>query len=132
MIGAHVAGFPALVVDRLLARHLDPFLPAMTSEERTSVLAMQEQVRQSAEHFRSVRDAGSGTAAVRSGANRAQSAANELGVSEAMELLGLRARQVRYLAERWQAVGLARKVGRSWLIDRAAVELHAEDRRRCA
>ena len=45
----------------------------------------------------------------------------ELTASQAAIMLNLSEQRVRQLAVRWAADGLARKVGRTWLIDRAGV-----------
>jgi hypothetical protein len=130
VIGANVSGFSAHVYDRLAARYLPALLVAMSEEQRREVLATQAEVRQSAAFWDSVKSAERGNAAMPFSPAGASSAAHEVGVAEVVQLLGLGARQVRNIAQRWEPEGLARKVGMSWLLDRAAVEALAEARRR--
>jgi hypothetical protein len=47
-------------------------------------------------------------------------------------MLDLSEQWVRKLAVRCAAEGLARKVGRAWLLDRAAVEMYRDKERRSA
>lgn len=129
MIGALTSGYRALVVERMLERGLEPYLRAAVPEDRADLLLYQQEVRHSAALFRRVRDAADGSEVARFGAGGGPSVPAEVGVSEAAALLGLEPRQVRNLAQRWKADGLARKVSRAWLIDLAAVE-HYRDRER--
>ena len=61
-----------------------------------------------------------------------QSQGEELTTSEAATILNLSEQRVRQLAVRWAAEGLARKVGRVWLLDRTAVEMYRDKDRRSA
>jgi hypothetical protein len=132
VIGAHVEGFAALVFDKLAARHLPELLKAFSAEQREQVLGAQRDIRQSAEWWLSVTTAEVGSAAVAPVAGGASSSL--IDVEEAAVLLGVKVRQARTTAQRFEGAGLAEKVGGVWLLDRSAVEVLAESRRnrRCA
>ena len=52
----------------------------------------------------------------------------EITTSQAAAMLGVSDQRVRQLAARWVYRGLARKVGRTWLLDPAAVAIYREGR----
>jgi hypothetical protein len=56
----------------------------------------------------------------------------ELTTSQAAVMLDLSEQRLRQLAVRWAANGLARKVGRIWLLDRTAVVIYRDKDRRSA
>jgi hypothetical protein len=63
---------------------------------------------------------------------RPQSQSEEVTTSQAAIMLNLSEQRVRQLAFRWAADGLARKVGRVWLLDRTAVVMYRDKDRGAA
>lgn len=131
LIGAHVAGWSAFAIDAVLHKHLDPYLRAMSPAQRRQVERTHEAIHRAALYWKAqaISDDGNaeaGAAEIRS------SSAGELSTVDVARILGVSERRVCQLAVEWMAEGLARKVGRSWLIDAAAVELHHETMRRSA
>lgn len=57
---------------------------------------------------------------------------DEITIAQAAGLLDVTERRVCQLAAGWADSGLARKVGRSWVVDRQAVVLHREQTRGAA
>lgn len=127
MIGAHVAGFPAHVVDRLLHRHVAPLLAGMSPGQRREMEQVLREVRAAADHWTDHTSAAGGSAAVVDAAIEASSLQDELSITEAAEVLGVKERRVRQLAVVWEAQGMARKVGQAWLLDPTAVLAHRDD-----
>lgn len=135
VIGAHVEGFAALVVDRLLAAHLPRVLGAMSAEQRREVELARREVRAAADWWLAstrVVAAGGNAEGVGAEIEAGSSVNDEIDVATAVRLLGCGARRVRQLAAGWEPQGLARKVGQSWLLDRTAVEARRVDLRRSA
>jgi hypothetical protein len=133
MPGAHVAGWSAWVVSVLLARHLDRYLPAMTPQQRTELARTRAGVDAAAKLFQERGTTASGSAEtplaeIGAGLERSR----WMTVADAAPLLGSSERRVRQLAAPWEPQGLARKVGRSWLVDREALEMYAQGRRNVA
>jgi hypothetical protein len=129
LLGAHLSGWPAFVVDVLLKRHLGPYMAAMTSEQRESVTRAQAAIHAAALHWRASDD---GSAEVPVTEVRAPSNHDEITTAQAAGLLAVSERRVCQLAAGWADDGLARKVGRSWVVDRQAVLLHRQQTRGAA
>jgi hypothetical protein len=130
LLGAHLAGWPAFVVDVLLKRHLGPYMAAMTSEQRAAVERAHAAIHAAALHWRA---SGSGSAEPPVTAQEQGLIHDEISIAEAAELLAVSERYVRGLAVGWAREGLARKPGgRAWLIDRQAVLLHRQQTRGAA
>ncbi|MFI7632423.1 helix-turn-helix domain-containing protein [Microbispora rosea] len=111
--GALVSGFAAHVVDRLLAKHLPMLLRStpMSEEQRAALVETRVAVALAADTW-AIAAAATPVAAIGS-----SSPGDEISTAEAAALLGVKERRVRQLAEG----GLGRKVGRVWVLDRAAV-----------
>lgn len=123
--GAVASGFAAVVVDRLLARHLPSLLPAFSVEQRVEVVAFRRAVARAADVYR-----GRPVSPERSGETEvsvigAGSGRDEISTIEAAALLGVGVRRVQQYAKG----GMGRRVGRVWLLDRGEVEAAAAARR---
>jgi len=129
VIGAMLAGLPAHVVDRLLARHLPVLMQGFSPRQRREMEAAQRQLREAADYW-TARTAAGGTAAGIGAPVVADSEGHEMDVAQAAGLLGVEVRRVRQLAATWQAHGLARKVGQSWLLDATTVLAYRDEQRR--
>ena len=131
LLVAPVAGWSAVVVDVLLSRHLRPLLSGMTEGQRRELERTRRAVHVAALIWRdATSDIESAQAAPTEAA--AGSEDDELDTAEAARELGVSRQRVRQLAERWALDGLARKVGRSWLVDRTAVLMYRDNGRRTA
>jgi hypothetical protein len=131
VIGACVSGFSALLVDRVLARHLPQYLRSLSPAQRREVDRLQRDVRAAADLYSDRTTAAvNGSGGTVAPEVRAGWGQDEVGADEAAEVLGCSVRRVRQLAAAWQPLGLARKVGRVWLIDRTAVLAHRDERGR--
>lgn len=124
MIGAHVEGFAAHVVDRLLVDRLPRLLPGMDTAQRRAVQRAHQQIAEAAAHWEALTSAG-GSAEVLF-AEVGASSPEELDVPAAALVLGVSERRVRQIAAAWEGEGTARKVGRSWHLDRLAVFLYSQ------
>ncbi|MFI7044747.1 helix-turn-helix domain-containing protein [Streptosporangium sandarakinum] len=122
--GALVAGFGAHVVDRLLARYLPPLLQStpFTAEQRKALEATRDAIAQAADAYTRQPVAAAATPVAATGPS---STREEITTAEAAVVLGVKERRVRQLAEG----GLGRKVGRVWVMDRAAVLAYRDERR---
>jgi hypothetical protein len=131
LLGAHVSGWSAVVVDALLSRHVRPYLPAMTLVQRQEVESCRREVHAAALLWHASTSASASTQTpIAEIAPQSQS--EELTTSQAAIMLDLTEQRVRQLAACWTADGLARKVGRVWLIDRTAVVMYRHKDRRSA
>src|SRR5688500_10153047 len=102
LIGAHVAGYSALVVDTLFKRHLKPYLGQMSPEQRRELESTRRAVHAAVAYWLNQRippgaDDGA-TAAVLAAIGEGSDRGGELTTSDAAGLLGLRERRVRELA----------------------------------
>lgn len=129
--GAHLSGWAAYAVDCILRRNADPYARAMSTEQRMEFEAAGRAIHAAAllwhQHaITAERNAEMVAAEIE------ESSTHEIGTAAAATLLGVTERRVCQLAPAWQDDGLARKVGRAWLIDRGAVLLEARSRQSAA
>ena len=134
--GAHLVGFSAYAVDRLLRALLtDPatwraVTDPLSPRQRQALTRALRAIYEAADEWLTLEEsAAGGNAATPVGQAEAASIRDdEIDTAEAAELLGLRERRVRDLA----AAGVlgARRVGGSWRYSRAAVLAFAAERRR--
>ncbi len=124
LLGVTVAGWPAFVVDAILRRYLPPYLKAMTPEQAREVEHFHTAVHAAAAYWQS-RTSVSGSAEPGAAEMASRSTGEDLSTTQAAALLGVSERRVCQLAADWQHDGLARKVGRSWLVDREAVTVYS-------
>ena len=123
VLGVQVAGWPAVVVDVLLRRHGAPYLKAMSGEQRREVETFRRAVHAAALYWQA-------RASVTEVPKRSEpetatrSQSDEMSTAEAATYLGVSERRVCQLASTWQYDGLARKAGRTWLLDREAVRIY--------
>ena len=129
-IGALVAGWAAFAIDAILRTTDESGRPraaryaaAMTPEQRAEFEQTCRSIRQAAQWHDSRRTPASGTAEI-APVPVEERLSHELSAADAAALLGVTDRHIRYLATGWAEHGLARKVGRAWLIDREAIRLH--------
>lgn len=130
-LGAHVSGWSAFIVDAILRRDLKRLLPAMSDEQRRVILRTARAVHAAAllyEAERLDRAASVGGSAEAVLGEMPTDLNQEIGTEQAAVLLGVSGRRICQLAAIWADHGLARKVGRSWLIDRSAVEMYRSER----
>ncbi len=115
MLGVSVAGWPAFVVDTILRRYLGPYLRAMTPEQAREVEQFHAAVHAAAVHWQARTTAG-GNAEAAAAEVPSPSTREDLSTTQAAALLGVTERRVCQFAASWQHDGLARKVGRTWLV----------------
>jgi hypothetical protein len=130
VLGVHLAGWPAVVVDVLLGKYLPPYLAAMSPRQRAEVERMRWDVHAAAVHWRAISDGCSAQYVATE--TTPPSTHDEITTAQAAGLLGVSERRVCQLAVGWADDGLARKVGRSWLVNRQAVLLHRQRTRSAA
>lgn len=121
LLGALVAGWPAFVLDVILNRYLPPYLAAMTPQQRAEVERAHQAIGDAARLYDAVRTSVSGSAEAALAETAACSEEHEITTAAAALLLGLTERRVCQLAAGWADDGFARKVGRTWLLQREAV-----------
>jgi CRP-like cAMP-binding protein len=129
---AFVSGWPAEVVDMMLSRYAPQFLAAMAPDQRAEVEVAHRAIHRAAKAH--------GAAKVRHRTSDIEPeefsapSEHEISTREAAEVLDVTPRQVCRLAAEWAAEGLARQVGRTWLVDRDAVAAYQDqqERRRSA
>jgi hypothetical protein len=124
VLGVAVAGWPAFVVDCLLRRHGGPYLKAMSPEQAREMEVFHRAVHAAAAYWQA-RTAVIGSAEAATAEVPSSSRSDDLSTAQAASLLGVSERRVCQLAATWQDDGLARKVGRSWLVDREAVTVYS-------
>jgi hypothetical protein len=129
---AIVGGWPAQVIDTLMSRYLPKYLAAMTPEERAEMDRAHRVMARAAKAYRAGQlcdvpssDIGPSEPAP-SDLAQDLSHDDEIGTAEAAEMLDVGQRQVVKLAPVWEGQGLARRVGRTWLVDRVAVEVYRD------
>jgi excisionase family DNA binding protein len=129
---AFVSGWPAEVVDMVLSRHLPPYLAAMTPGQRAEMEPAHRVIHRAAKAHRATK-VRRRTSDIEPEEFSAPSE-HEISTREAAEVLGVTPRQVCRLAAEWATEGLARQVGRTWLVDRDAVMTYQDqqERRRSA
>lgn len=135
LLGAHVSGWSAFVLDAILRVHGAPYLRVMDPDQRRQIQRTAEALDRAALYWQEQQGCptcANASAQVAEDQSARPSWNDELSVPEAAGVLGVSPQRVRQLAVGWSAEGLARKVGRSWLVDAAAVALHRENMRRPA
>lgn len=135
VLGAHVAGWPANVLHKLLAKYVDPHMPrylgVMDAVQRQEVQRTREAIALAAAFWDQSTTADD-LAEVTSAETPRGWTHDEITTADAAGLLGVTERRVRQLIPQWADSGLARKVGRFWLVDREAVLLHRDQTRSAA
>jgi hypothetical protein len=130
-LGAHVAGWSAFALDVILRRHAKDYIRTMSTAQQREMEATRRAIHAAALLWRASTSA-SATAQTPAAEIRPQSQSEELTTPQAAIMLDLSEQRVRQLAVRWAAEGLARKVGRVWLLDRAAVVMYRDKDRGAA
>ena len=125
--GAHLSGWPAFVVDTILKRHAGPYARAMTPEQRAQFETAGRAIHCAALLWQGSISPERNAETV--AAEIGPAWVHEVGTAAAAGLLGVTERRVCQLTRLWEAEGLARKVGRAWLLNREAVLLEAQARR---
>lgn len=129
--GALVEGWSAFVVDVLLTRYLDRYLAAMSPAQRAE-LALTKAAVHAAAKLHQERGSTAGGSAEAPVAEIDGCSDAWVGTGDAAPFVGASERRVRQLAARWEHEGLARKVGRSWLIDPQALVMYRRGRHEVA
>jgi hypothetical protein len=131
---AIVSGWAAVALDSLLARHLSPYLSAMTPAQRGEMDRCVSAVRAAAGAYDAAGRRFAAETAKRGAAGLLPDSGHvdEVTVQVAAEQLAVSVQWVRRLAARWEPDGLARKVGSTWLVDRVAVAAYKARRRDAA
>lgn len=121
-LGAHVAGWPAFALDVILRKTADPYLRAMSAEQRAQLERTHREIHAAAVHWRStsvasvISPAEAPAAMIASGLT-----GDQLTTADAALILGVSSRRIRQLAERWADDGMACRTGRTRSIDSRAV-----------
>jgi hypothetical protein len=126
---ALIAGFPAEVFDTLASRFLPKYLITMSPAQRAEVEAASAVIGKAARASREHRAASSvdgQSAPERSELAEDLTHDHEVNTEMAAVMLRVGQRQVRKLAAGWRHEGLARQVGRTWLIDRGVVAAYRD------
>ena len=131
LLGAHVAGWPAFALDVILRRYGRDYTPVMNPAQQRDMEATRRAIHSAAVLWHASTSA-SATAQTPATEITPRLASEELTTSQAAIMLDFSEQRVRQLAVRWAAEGLARKVGRVWLLDRTAVEMYRDKDRRSA
>jgi Helix-turn-helix domain len=130
-LGAHVAGWSAFALDLILRRYRRDYAPVMNPAHQREMEATRGAIHAAALLWGASTSA-SATTQTPATEITPRLESEELTTSQAAMMLNLSEQRVRQLAARWTAEGLARKVGRAWLIDRTAVEMYRDKDRRSA
>ena len=130
-LGAHVAGWSAFALDAILRRHAKDYTRTMSSVQQREMEITRSAIHAAALLWHAATSA-SATTQTPSAEITPQSRSEELTTTQAAILLNLSEQRVRQLAVHWAGNGLARKVGRVWLLDRAAVVIYRDKDRRSA
>ena len=125
--GAHVAGWAAFAVDVILRRYAKDYTPAMNPVQRRDMEVTRRAIHAAALLWRASTSASASTQ-TQAPEPTPRSRSEELTTSQAAAVLGVCEQRVRQLAARWVYQGLARKVGRAWLLDPAAVAMYRDGR----
>jgi hypothetical protein len=131
LLGAHVAGWSAFALDVILRRYGREYAPVMNPAQQREMEATRRAVHDAALLWRASTSA-SATTQTRAAEITPLLESEELTTSQAAVMLDLSEQRLRQLAVRWAANGLARKVGRIWLLDRTAVVIYRDKDRRSA
>jgi hypothetical protein len=123
--GAVIGGWPAAVIDTMLSRHLPKYLKAMAPEQRAELERAYRAIVRAAKAYRASSDNGPSEPEA-SALAQDLSHDDEIGTAKAAEMLDVGRRQVVKLAAVWEGEGLARRVGRTWILDRVAVEAYRD------
>ncbi len=129
LLGAHVAGWPAFVIDRVLAKHLDVYLACMRPDQRAEMDRTRRAIHAAALHYGDWLASVERNAAALLTETQGDLEEQELSTAQAAGLLDVTERRICQLAAEWAEDGLARKVGRTWLVQRDAVVLRREGRK---
>lgn len=121
LLGAHVSGWPAFALDAVLERHLAPYLSQMEPTRRRELEVTRAAVHAAALLFWEQGASASASAQAAVAQVESPLRGEEITTAEAAELLRVSHQRVRQLATCWAEQGLARKVGRAWVVDRGAV-----------
>lgn len=121
---ALVAGFAAHVIDRVLARHLPALLQwtQLSADQRQALEETRTAIARAADLHAQQSTSATETPVAEIGPT---SPHDEMSTAEAAAELGVTQRRVCQLAEG----GLGRKVGRVWVLDRAAVLAYSDEHR---
>ncbi len=125
LLGVQVAGWPAFVVDVILRRHLPSYLKVMSPAQAREVEQFHAAVQVAAAYWQKRSTSAASSAEAAAAEVTSRSTSEDLSTTQAAALLGVSERRVCQLAADWQHDGLARKVGRAWLVDREAVAVYA-------
>jgi len=119
-----IAGWPSQVIDTLMSRFLPPYLGTMTPGQQAEVEAAHAVIARAARAYRASSDIGPSEPDA-SGLAEDLGRDDQISSAEAADVLRVGQRQVCKLAAVWEGQGLgqglARRVGRTWLIDRDVV-----------
>jgi hypothetical protein len=127
LLGAYVAGWPAFALDVILRRYGRDYTPVMNPAQRREMEATRRAIHTAAVLWQASTSA-SATAQTPTAEITPRLASEKLTTSQAAAVLGVSEQRVRQLAARWVYQGLARKVGRTWLLDPAAVAMYRDGR----
>ena len=127
LLGTFLSGWSAYAVDVILRRYAKDYAPVMTPVERHEFAAAQKAIHRAALHWHA-----STANAQAVAAELPALLGSEVTTVEAANRLAVTEQRVRQLAALWVHEGLARKVGRVWMIDQAAVELYRPNGGRAA
>jgi hypothetical protein len=131
LLGAHVAGWPAFALDVILRRYGRDYAPVMSQAQQGEMEATRRAIHAAAVLWGASTSA-SATTQTPATEITPRLESEELTTSQAAIMLNLSEQRLRQLALRWAADGLARKVGRAWLLDRTAVVIYRDKERRSA
>jgi hypothetical protein len=131
LLGAHVAGWPAVALDVILRRYGRDYTPMMNPAQQRDMEATRRAIHAAAVLWHASTSA-SATTQTPAAEITSRFESEELTTSQAAIMLDLSEQRVRQLAARWADDGLARKVGRVWLIDPTAVVIYRDKDRRSA
>ena len=127
-IGALVAGWSAFAIDAILRATDETGRPrgaryaaAMNPQQRAEIEQTCRAIKAAAPQY----DAASVTEATATPVSEnSGESTGEIDTATVAAALGVGHRRACQLADGWAEVGLARKVGRTWLISREAIRLH--------
>jgi hypothetical protein len=118
---AIIAGWPAHVIDTLMARFLPPYLATMNPQQRAEMDAAHRAIRRAAKAHQAASSDDGPSEPDASDLAQDLSHDNKISTARAADMLRVGQRQVCKLAAVWEGEGLAERIGRMWLIDRDVV-----------
>ncbi len=127
--GALVSGWAAFALDTILARYGEVYARAMTNPvQRAEFESAARAIHRAALDWQqeTTTDIGSGEVVV---SEIPAGLSCEVTTDAAAGILDVSSRRICQMAPEWEAEGLARKVGRSWLFDGDALRIEAQRRR---